>query len=316
LREAIAEYLAAHRGVRCSANQVIVVSGAQQALDLLARLLLKKGEPVWVEDPGYFGATIAFGNVGASIIPVPVDGQGLSVSAGVRMWRHAKGVYVTPGHQFPLGTTMSLKRRMELLRWAAGSGAFVIEDDYDSEFRFEGVPVPALQSLDRASSVIFIGSFSKVLFPSLRIGYVVLPPQLADYFLAFRQRTDFRNLNFDQVVLCDFIEAGHLGRHLRRMRELYTGRLAALMDGAKEHLRGLLDISDVRAGLYTAGFLRNGMGSREAEQAALAGGVEVLGLDRFTLKRPDPKGLLLGFAAFGEPVIHEGLVRLATALGR
>lgn len=316
LREAIADYLAAHRGVRCSADQVIVVSGAQQALDLLARLLLKKGEPVWVEDPGYFGATIAFGSVGARIIPVPVDEQGLSVSAGVRMCPRAKGVYVTPGHQFPLGMTMSLKRRMRLLRWAAGAGAFVIEDDYDSEYRFEGVPSPALQSLDEASSVIFIGSFSKVLFPSLRIGYMVLPQQLADYCLAFRQRTDFRNLHFDQAVLCDFIAAGHLGRHLRRMRELYSSRLAALRDGAKQYLSGLLEISDVRAGLYTAGFLKNGMSSREAEKAAAAAGVDVLALDRFTLKRPDPNGLVLGFAAFGEAAIRDGLVRLATALDR
>jgi GntR family transcriptional regulator/MocR family aminotransferase len=316
LREAIADYLAAHRGVRCGADQVMVVSGAQQALDLLARLLLKKGEPVWVEDPGYFGTTIAFGNVGARIVPVPVDDQGLSVSVGMRMCPHAKGVYVTPGHQFPLGMTMSLKRRMELLKWAAGEGAFVIEDDYDSEYRFEGVPVPALHSLDQGSNVIFIGSFSKVLFPSLRIGYVVLPQELADYFLAFRQRTDFRNLNFDQVVLCDFIVAGHFGRHLRRMRELYASRLAALMDGAKEHLGGLLEISDVRAGLYTAGFLKNGMGSREAEKAAAAAGVDVLALDRFTLKRPDPNGLLLGFAAFGERAIRGALVRLAKSLAR
>ncbi len=314
LREAIAGYLATHRGVRCSADQVIVVSGAQQALDLLGRLLLKKGEPVWVEDPGYFGATIAFGNVGAKMIPVPVDEQGLSVSAGMKVCRHPKGVYVTPGHQFPLGMTMSLKRRMQLLRWAAAEGAFVIEDDYDSEYRFEGIPIPALQSLDQASNVIFIGSFSKVLFPSLRIGYVVLPQPLADYFLAFRQRTDFRNLNFDQVVLCDFIVAGHLGRHLRRMRELYARRLEALRDGAKQHLSGLLEITDVRAGLYTAGFLKNGMGSREAEKAASAVGVEVMALDRFTLKRPDPNGLLLGFAAFGEAAIRDGLVRLARAL--
>lgn len=316
LREAIADYLAAHRGVRCSPDQVIVVSGAQQALDLLSRLLLKRDDPVWVEDPGYFGATIAFGNVGAKIVPVPVDEQGLSVSAGMRVSPHPKGVYVTPGHQFPLGMTMSLNRRMALLKWAVAEGAFVIEDDYDSEYRFEGVPVPALQSLDQASSVIFIGSFSKVLFPALRIGYVVLPQQLVDYFLAFRQRTDFRNVSFDQVVLCDFIAGGHLGRHLRRMRELYASRLGALVDGAKRHLSGLLEVSDVRAGLYTAGFLRNGMGSREAEAAAAAAGVDVFALDRFTLKRPDPKGLLLGFAAFGEAAIRAGLVGLATALDR
>ena len=183
LREAIADYLGSSRGVRCSSGQVIVVSGVQQALDLLARLLLKQGEPVWMEDPGYFGATIAFGNAGAQMIPVPLDEQGLSVSAGLRTCRHAKGVYVTPGHQFPLGMTMSLERRMALLKWASRTGAFVIEDDYDSEYRFEGRPVPAMQSLDRNSNVIFIGSFNKLLFPSLRIGYVVLPPVTSGPFL-------------------------------------------------------------------------------------------------------------------------------------
>ncbi len=314
LREAIADYLGSSRGVRCGADQVVVVSGVQQALDLLARLLLKQDDAVWVEDPGYFGATIAFGNAGAKIIPVPVDEQGLSVSAGQQMCPNAKGVYVTPGHQFPLGITMSLKRRMSVLKWAARAGAFVIEDDYDSEYRFEGLPVPALQSLDQNSNVIFIGSFSKVLFPSLRVGYVVLPSSLADYFVAFRHRTDFRNLNFDQAVLCDFIVDGHLGRHLRRMRDLYTSRLAALIDGAKQYLNGLLEISNVRAGLYTAGFLKNGMASREAEKAAATLGVAVLALDRFTLRRPDPKGLLLGFAAFDEAAIRAALVKLATAL--
>ena len=183
MRDAIADYLRASRGVRCSSEQIIMVSGIQQALDLLARLLLKKHDPVWMEDPGYFGASVAFGNVGARIIGVPVDEEGLSVSAGIKLCPHAKGVYLTPAHQFPLGVTMSLERRMAILNWASRAGAFVIEDDYDSEYRFEGQPVPALQSLDNHSNVIFIGSFSKTLFPSLRLGYVVLPLSLVDYFL-------------------------------------------------------------------------------------------------------------------------------------
>lgn len=316
LREAITHYLAISRGVRCTPDQVIVVSGVQQALDLLARVLLKPDDPVWMEDPGYFGASIAFSSVAAEIIPVPVDEQGLNVSAGLGICAHAKGAYVTPAHQFPLGMTMSLERRMALLKWASRVGAFVIEDDYDSEYRFEGRPVPALQSLDRNSNVIFIGSFSKLLFPSLRIGYVVLPSSFADYFLAYRYRTDFRNLHLDQAVLCDFIADGHLGRHLRRMRNLYSGRLAALRDGGHEYLRGLLKISDVRAGLYTVGFLENGMSSRQAETAAATHGVEVVALDRYTFKRPDPKGVLLGFAAFDETEIRRGLRQLVAALDR
>jgi GntR family transcriptional regulator / MocR family aminotransferase len=316
LREAITHYLGSSRGVRCSPDQVVIVSGVQQALDLLARILLKPGDPVWMEDPGYFGASIALGNVGARIIPVPVDDQGLSVSVGLRMCPHAKGAYVTPAHQFPLGMTMSLERRLALLKWASHSGAFVIEDDYDSEYRFEGHPVPAMQSLDQKSNVILIGSFSKLLFPSLRLGYVVLPPSLADYFVAFRVRTDFRNVNLDQAVLCDFIADGHLGRHLRRMRDLYASRLSTLLDAGRQYLGGVLAISEVKAGLYTVGSLNNGMPSRQAETAAAAHGVEVLALDRYTLKRPDPKGVLLGFAAFDEAAIRKGVVQLAAALSQ
>lgn len=314
LRDAVAEYLRASRGVQCGPEQIMIVSGIQQALDLLARLLLKRHDPVWMEDPGYFGASIAFGTVGAKLIAVPVDEEGISVSAGTKLCPHAKGVYLTPAHQFPLGVTMSLERRMAILNWASRMGAFVIEDDYDSEYRFEGQPVPALQSLDHHSSVIFVGSFSKTLFPSLRLGYVVLPPSLVDYFLAFRYRTDLQNSTFDQAVLSDFIADGHLARHLRRMRNLYAGRLAALIEGSKQHLSGLLELSNVRAGLYTIGFLKNGMTSRRAEKLAADHGIEVLAVDRFTLRRPDPKALLLGFAAFDETAIRQGLVRLAKAL--
>lgn len=314
LREAIAEYLRASRGVRCTADQIVLVSGIQQALDLLARLLLKEGDPIWLEDPGYFGARIAFDHVGARTIAVPVNDQGLSISAGIKMCPDAKGAYVTPAHQFPLGVTMSLERRMALLSWASRAGAFVIEDDYDSEYRFEGPPVPALQSLDHHSSVIFIGSFSKTLFPALRVGYVVLPAPLIDFFLGFRYRTDFRNSSFDQAVLCDFIVDGHFGRHLRRMRNLYAERLATLKEGANYYLDGLLEISNVRAGLYTIGFLKNGMASRQAEKLAAAQGVEVLAVDRCTLRRPDPNALLLGFGGFNELATRQGLIRLARAL--
>jgi GntR family transcriptional regulator/MocR family aminotransferase len=315
LREAIAEYLRTSRGVRCAAEQIVLVSGIQQALDLLARLLLKKNDPIWMEDPAYFGARVAFDNVGARIVAVPVDEEGLSVSAGIKICPGAMGAYVTPAHQFPLGVTMSLERRMALLRWAARAGAFLIEDDYDSEYRFGGPPVPALQSLDNHSSVIFTGSFSKTLFPALRVGYVVLPAPLVEPFVSLRYRTDFRNSSFDQAVLCDFIVDGHLARHLRRMRNLYAERLANLIEGSRQHLGGLLEISSVRAGLYTIGYLKNGMASRQAEKLAEAQGIEVLAVDRCTLRRSDPNALLLGFGGFDEAAIRRGLIRLAKALG-
>lgn len=316
LRETIADYLASSRGVRCTPHQVVIVSGVQQALDLLARFLLKRRDALWMEDPGYFGATIAFANAGVRMIPVPVDEHGLSVPAGLKLSPRAAGAYVTPAHQFPLGMTMSLERRIALLKWASATGAFVIEDDYDSEYRFGGRPVSAMQSLDRNSSVIFIGSFNKLLFPSLGIGYVVLPPSLVDLFLAYRFRTAFHNLSADQAVLCDFIADGHLGRHLRRMRDVYTSRLAALIEGGKRYLKGALEISDIRAGLYTAAFLKNGMTSWQGEKAAATRDVDAIALDRYTLKSPDPKGLLLGFAAFDETTIRAALIKLAAALAR
>jgi GntR family transcriptional regulator/MocR family aminotransferase len=314
LREAVASYLGYSRGVNCTADRIVIVSGVQQALDLLARLLLKPGDAVWMEDPGYFGAATAFRNAGARIVPVPVDAHGISVTQGKRACAAAKGAYVTPAHQFPLGMTMPLERRLALLAWAREAGAFLIEDDYDSEYRFEGRPVPALQGLDESESVILLGSFNKLLFPAVRLGYIVAPPALLDPLLAFRFGTDQHASDLDQAILCDFIVEGHLGRHIRRMRDLYAGRLAALQDGARRHLNGLLEISPVKAGLYTAGFLRNRMTSREAETAAAGRQIETMALDRFALRRTDVHGLLLGFGAFDEPQIRRGVAALAAAL--
>jgi GntR family transcriptional regulator/MocR family aminotransferase len=312
---AIANYLASSRGVNCSPDQIAIVSGVQQALDLLARCFLKPGDPVWIEDPGYFGATIAFRNAGAKLVPVPVDGEGIRVSEGRRIEPRARCVYVTPNHQFPMGATMSLERRLALLHWAGETGALVIEDDYDSEFRFEGRPMLSLQGLHNGRNVVFAGTFNKILSPALRLGYVVLPPELVDPFLSLRYGTDLCSTSLDQVILCDFIEDGHFGRHLRRMRDLYAGRLAALMDATQSYLSGLLEIPNVRAGLYTAGFLQNRMSSEQAETVLAARGIETMGLHRFVLRRPDPRGLLLGFAAFDERSIRRGVAQMASALG-
>ena len=316
LREAIALYLGSSRGVNCNAEQVVIVSGVQQALDLLARFLIKSGDPVWMEDPGDFGASIAFEMARAKIVPVRVDENGLSVKAGIKLEANAKGVYLTPAHQFPLGMTMSLERRMEVLKWAERKGAFIIEDDYDSEYRFDGQPAPALQGLDRNSSVIFIGTFTKLLFPSLRLGYIVLPSALVGAFASFRRGTELRSSGIDQAVLCDFISEGHFGRHLRRMRNLYARRLETLIECGQKYLAGILEISNTKAGLYTAAFLQNGMTSRQAESIAASNGLETRALDRFTFKRHDPRGLLLGFAAIDEKAIRAGTIQLAAALSK
>lgn len=316
LRQAIAAYLGSSRGVNCSPDQIVVVSGVQQGLDLVARVLVKPGNSVWIEDPGYFGATAAFRSAGAKIIPVPVDGHGLDVFAGRKLSARAMAAYVTPAHQFPLGMSMPVERRLSLLSWAYEVNAFVIEDDYDSEYRFEGRPLPALQGLDKRGSVIFLGSFSKVLFPALRLGYVVLPACLLDPVLGLRLAVDSYPPALLQATLCDFMTEGHLGRHIRKMREMYANRLGVLQDAARRHLRGLLDISPVRAGLSTVGFLRNGISSRTAERAAANKGIEVLGLHRFALQAECMNGLLIGFAAFAEREIREAIVNLAAALER
>jgi GntR family transcriptional regulator / MocR family aminotransferase len=224
LREAIAAYLGASRGVRCAADQVVVVSGAHQALDLLARVLVKPGDPVWMEDPGSASAAAAFRNAGARIVPVPVDENGLDVALGIRRSPDANAFYITPCHQFPLGITLSLERRLALLDWARRTGAWIVEDDYDSEYRYTGRPIPTLQRLDRGDSVIVLGSFSQILFTSLRLGYVVLPPALLEPFLALRFSTNRYARTLDQAILCDFIEEGHLGRHIRRGCARPTGR--------------------------------------------------------------------------------------------
>lgn len=312
LREALADHLRASRGVKCEAGQVAILSGVQEALDLTARVLLNPGDRVALEDPGYSGAAIAFEAAGAKVAAVPVDGEGLDPRSpelhGARL------VYVTPGHQFPLGITMSLPRRLELLEWARRSGALLFEDDYDGEYRYSGRPVPALQGLDRDGRVLYAGSFSKVLFPSLRLGYLIVPPDLVDAFAAAKSVSSRHAPVLEQAVLCDFITAGHFGRHLRRMREIYAGRLASLLEHARRRLAGLLEITGVEAGLQTAGWLPAGTDARRATKAAARRNVEVSPI-RFSNPDGHPReALQLGFAAVDVPEIRRGVEDLAIAL--
>ena len=312
LREAVADYLNTSRAVRCSAEQIAIVSGVQEALDLVARLFLDPGDRVCMENPGYAGAGLAFESAGAKISAMRLDDEGMELSsAGLR---GARLVYVTPGHQFPLGISLSLPRRLQLLEWARKSGALIFEDDYDSEYRYSGRPVPALQGLDRNGSVLFAGSFSKVLFPSLRLGYLVIPPDLVDYFAAAKSCNSRHAPMLDQAVLCDFIREGHFGRHLRRMRSVYAERLSVLLQSARERLAGLLDISSVEAGLQTVGWLRGGITGESAARAAAARNVEVTALSRYTRGRSTREGLQLGFAAVDPREIERGVRELAAAL--
>jgi GntR family transcriptional regulator/MocR family aminotransferase len=312
LREAVADYLSISRGAKCVPDQVAILSGVQEAIDLVARLFLNPGDRVCMENPGYPGAAIAFESVGAKVSAIPVDEEGMELREPAL--RGSRLVYVTPAHQFPLGITMSLRRRLELLEWARKSGALIFEDDYDSEFRYSGRPIPALQGLDRAGVVLFAGTFSKVLFPSLRLGYLVIPLDLVHYFEATISITSRHSPLIEQAVLCDFITEGHFGRHLRRMREVYARRLSVLRDAAGQSLKGLLDVSNVQAGLQTAGWLRVGIAAESAAKAAAARNVEVVPLSRYSRGRVARGGVQLGFAAVDETEIRRGVRELAIAL--
>ncbi len=312
LREAVADYLAASRGVKCLPGQVAVISGVQEALDLIARLFVNPGDRVCMEDPGYPGASLAFKSRGAKVHGIRVDDEGMQVPRANA--RGARLVYVTPGHQFPLGVTMSLARRLQLLEWAGKAGALILEDDYDGEYRYTGRPVPSLQGLDRHELVLFTGSFSKVLFPSLRLGYLVVPPDLVDCVSATLSITSRHAPLLEQAVLCDFMNEGHFGRHLRRMREVYAERLSVLIECAQRTLTGLVEISEVEAGLQTAGWLRGGLDSEAVASAAARRGVEVTPLSRYTLGALAREGLQLGFAAVDSKEIRRGIRELSIAL--
>ena len=314
LRQAVAEYLNTSRAVKCSADQVLIISGVQEALERAARLLLDPGDPVWVEEPGYPGASIVFRAVGAKVCPVPVDGEGLDLDLGRRRWRAARLVYVTPAHQFPLGVTMSLRRRLALLEWARRSHTLIFEDDYDSEYRYSGRPIPALQGLDRAGVVIFAGTFNEVLFPALRLAYLVVPPAMVDRFAAAQSITMRHAPLLDQAVLCDFITEGHFARHIRRMRELYAERLAVLQESARSRLAGLLSIPSVEAGLQTVGWLAPGLRAENVAKEAAQREVEVIPIGCYASRHFARQGLLLGFAAVDSRELRRGVEQLARAL--
>jgi GntR family transcriptional regulator/MocR family aminotransferase len=314
LRRAIAEYVGASRGVRCSPEQVIITSGAQQALDLAGRLLLDPGDRVWMEDPGYPGAAFMLRAAGAQIIPAPVDQDGLRVDIARRLSPQARMAYVTPANQFPLGVTMSADRRMELLNWAVKAGAWIIEDEYDAEYRYYGRPIAALQSLDRSGSVIYIGTFTKMLFNALRLGFLVVPERLVSAFEAGRSFVDRHPATLDQAILAEFITEGHFGHHIRSMRQTYSERLGVLREAARKHLAGLVDVTDAAAGMRTIAWLTNRSSDAAAAQRAQALGLEVIGLSTFTAQHSQKPALILGFAGCNATELRRGVSVLSAAL--
>jgi GntR family transcriptional regulator/MocR family aminotransferase len=314
LREAIAGHVAASRGVECEPEQVVVTSGSQHGLDLAARILLDPDDLAWIEDPSDTAARAALLGAGARLVPVPVDGEGLDVRAGREARPRARLAYVTPSDQYPLGVTMSLRRRLELLEWASEVGAWIVEDDYGSEHRYGGKPLAALQGLDPAGCVVYLGSFSKSLFPALRLGYLVAPPDLVGAIAEARAAVDYHSSLLEQVVLAEFIAEGHLAGHLRRMRLVYAERQRTLVRAAQRELRGLLEVKPDDSGLHLVGWLPEDVSGEASSLSAKISGVVTLPVSAYAVRPLERDGLILGYAALPEPEIEEGVARLGAAL--
>lgn len=295
LRVAIAEHLRASRAVRCVADQVLIVPGSQAALRLAAATLLEPNDRVAVEEPGYFGAHRALRAAGAQLVPVPVDEEGLHVPTLQRRGTDIRAVYVTPSHQYPLGTTMSASRRFALLDWAARNEAWILEDDYDSEFRYISRPVGALQGMDARDRVIYIGTFSKALFPAVRVGYVVVPPALWSRLLQARFAFDVFTPTLYQRALTEFLQQGHFARHLRRMRSAYLERRDALLRGLAQHCGDQVRVHNSDAGLHVTVLIRKGVDDQELAVRLGRRGVAMLPLSTSYLGPTRRQGLLLGF---------------------
>jgi len=320
LRRAIANYLEVSRGAHCTSEQVIVVGGSQEALYLAAHLLIEPGDTAWIENPGYPGARNALSAAGAQLVGVPLDGEGLDLAHGLRVAPNARIAYITPSHQYPLGVTMTIGRRLALLQWARDAGAWILEDDYDSEFRYTSRPLPSMQGLDAGagesdSRVIYIGTFSKTLFPSLRIGFLVVPSALVDAFAAARAVIDRQSPTVDQAVLAEFIDQGHFVRHLRRMRALYAERQDALLRGIRDGpLAEHMDAGASDAGMHLVGWLRHHRDDARASASALAAGIETQPLSAMAHGPVRRGALLLGYAAYAPSTLVRSIEKLAIAL--
>jgi GntR family transcriptional regulator/MocR family aminotransferase len=292
---------------------VVVTSGSQQGLDLAARVLLDPGAQAWVEEPGYWLVRHVLLAHGCAAVPVRVDGEGLDVTAGVRLARKARAAFVAPSHQYPLGVTMSAARRMQLLAWAQREGAWLVEDDYDSEYRYDTRPITALQGLDEQARVVYVGTFSKVMFPSLRLGYLIVPPDLLERFVAVRQAMDLCPSHAVQSTMAEFMREGHFARHIRRMRALYASRRAALVELVERELAGRVKLMGDPAGMHIA------LLAPECDDAAIAAralreGLLLSALSASCSGDAPVRGFVLGFGNTPEARMEPAVRRLATLM--
>jgi GntR family transcriptional regulator/MocR family aminotransferase len=317
LRAAISTRLRRLRGLDASPDRIVIVNGTQQALDLICRVLLNPGDRVLLEEPHYTGARCAFQAAGAELVFSPVDDHGMRIPRAVPGKRACRLAYVTPSHQFPTGAVLSIERRLELLAWASRVGAFIVEDDYDGEYRYDGQPLQAMGGFDREGSTLYLGTFSKILFPALRVGYLVLPKALVEPFVATKAIGDTGTASLEQLALADFINAGHFDRHLRRTTASNAARRKALVSALREQFGDRVEICGANAGLHVFAWVKGKSNGpiRDASERAEKAGVGLYTADPFYAKPPDRTGVLLGYAALRERDIREGIRRLAAALG-
>ncbi len=314
LRKSIAAHLRANRGINCDAEQIFIVGGAQQAFYLIGSLLLNPGDRVWFENPGAIGARNSLIASGAELVPIPVDEQGMRVDEGLRVSPRFRLAFVTPSHQQPLGVIMSLERRFALLHAAQQSGAWIVEDDYDGEFSFGSNPLPTLKSVDATGLVIYVGTFSKSLFPSLRLGYLLAPPALVPTLHTIMSKLLHGVPTCVQATVAEFIDEGHFASHIRRMRRIYAERHDALCDAARRELGGLLDVVPSQSGLHTIGHLRAGLSEVAVSQAAEKKNITASPIARVSLAPVPVRGLVLGFGGIRPAAIDAGVKVLAEVL--
>ena len=314
LREAVSAYLRSARGVNCTPDQVLIVAGSQHALSLCLEVLVDPGGEVWVEDPGYFGTQGAVRASGAQLVPIPVTTEGVDVEYGRARAPNARVAFVTPARQLPLGMTMPLNRRLALLSWAADAESWIVEDDYDSEFRYASRPLGALQGLDREQCVLFTGTFSKVLFPAIRLGYLVVPESVSDAFIAARHFNGFSCPYLEQAALARFMNEGHFERHVRRMRSLYGTRRDMLLTSVGRYLRGRAQVGVADGGLGVVLWLQHGDSEEAIAATSHRFGVELLPLGRMTVAHAIAPGFFLGFGGLPETEIAKGVRVLAKAI--
>ncbi|MCB0212925.1 MAG: PLP-dependent aminotransferase family protein [Anaerolineae bacterium] len=318
LREAIVEYLQASRGVQCDVEQVIIVSGAHQAIYLTGMILLDPGDAILVEEPGFTSAHRTFRSVGAKLVPVPLDAEGMAIKHAPQSAVAPRVAYIKPSRQHPTGRTMSLARRLELIAWANRVNGWIIEDDYGSAFHYTQRPLPALQGLDSGRRVVYFGTFSKVMFPSLRLGYVVVPADLIDKFMSLRSIVDSYIPTASQVILADFMEQGHFTRHLRRMRQLYAERKEIFVETVQNLWGDSLTLESTHAGTSVTAWLPDSVDDVGVQKILAAQNVTVMPISPCYLSLPKKSGLLLGYAACDEAMIKAGLalVKDALAMGK